>query len=218
MPAESLSHRVGPPRPTDLRNVSDEELVIAAQNGQMRALDILFERHYSRFERIAFKYCQDEGRARDAVQESCIQIMRYIGKLRSPKLFRSWSGRIVINSVRVQYRRNRRLVATGTVAEKTYADPRPSPLETVYFHQVLSIVDDFLNGGSRGEAQIFDSICVGGDSIKDVSEDAGCSPAALKTRVHRTRKSLRNFMFELGEAGSGAELGSTSRTDIATVH
>ncbi|MEE2755584.1 MAG: RNA polymerase sigma factor [Myxococcota bacterium] len=174
--------------------VVDTSIVEAAQAGDSRALEKLIGAHYPAMCRLALRYTNDPDLAKDAVQDACIQVMRYFPQLRDTSSFKSWMSRIVINCVRLHQRRNKRFVAFGDGIERTQEVCQQQPDEVVMTREELVIVDDFLKSAQNDERAIFLQLYVGGDAVATVSEKTGISVAALKTRVHRARRRLKKYM------------------------
>ena len=172
----------------------DLALVEAAQSGNSKALERLLSEHYAAMHRLAIRYSGDPDLARDAVQDACIQVMRYFPQLRDHGRFKSWMSRIVINCVRLHQRRNRRLVAVGEGIERAREDIQPQPDELMVNREELTLVEGFLKANRNDELDIFVRLYVGGDAVATVSQDTGVSVAALKTRVHRARRRLKDYM------------------------
>ena len=163
----------------------------------------LVDIHADAMFRFAHSLLKDEGAAEDAVQDACIQVMRYFGQLRDADSFKSWMSRIVINCVRLHQRRNKRFVAFGDNFERTQEVKHQQPDELVMTREELEIVDTFLKDAQNDERKIFLQLYVGGDAVATVSERTGISVAALKTRVHRARRRLKTYMDAKHEAGVG---------------
>ena len=92
-------------------DVEQERALLAkARDGDKRAMERLIAAHYPAMYHLALRYTRDPERALDATQESCVQVIRHLGQFRSEARFSSWMARIVINSARLRYRSDKRLV------------------------------------------------------------------------------------------------------------
>lgn len=169
----------------------ERELVSRAQGGDQGALNTLLEAHYPAMYHLALKYTRDPDRARDATQESCVQVLRHLGQFRSEARFSSWMARIVINSARLRYRGEKRLVPVGDALAADRPARGPAPEQRVADKQLLDLVDRFLQDGRDGDYQLFVRRFIDGDSVKAISDDTGISVPAIKTRVHRARLRLK---------------------------
>lgn len=69
-------------------------LVRKAQAGDSNAFAELYVATYQQQYRYAYKYLREEELARDALQETFVQALRNIRRLRDPNLFIAWLNRI----------------------------------------------------------------------------------------------------------------------------
>lgn len=80
------------------RQRTDEELVIAAQNGESYAFDELLARHQKMLGCVARRYTANADEARDLVQETMLRAFRNIARFRRESRFVTWLHSIVINT------------------------------------------------------------------------------------------------------------------------
>ena len=169
-------------------------LIERAGQGDDEAMNRLLSIHYHSMYCLALKFTKDRERALDALQESCIQVMKHIGQFRFEARFRTWMARIVINCVRLGYRSDRRLVPAGDRVHWGQPDLQPSPEQRTSDRQLLSHAVELLEAGRDGDYALFLSRFVQGESIKGISDATGISVPSVKTRVHRARLRLKASM------------------------
>jgi len=75
----------------------DEILVMDAQDGKARAMEILISRWQKRLWQYAYRLTGNAEGAWDVTQESWLGIIRSISRLNDPARFRPWAYRIVTN-------------------------------------------------------------------------------------------------------------------------
>ena len=63
-------------RPVDLRGLADEELMELVDGGEMRAFEVIFDRHASAAYSLAFRMCGRRALAEDIVQEAFLSLWR----------------------------------------------------------------------------------------------------------------------------------------------
>jgi RNA polymerase sigma-70 factor (ECF subfamily) len=73
----------------------DEYLVLAVQTGECAAFDILARRWQPKLAAHAWRLLGEREAARDAVQESWLEIVAGLRGLRDPRAFPAWAFRIV---------------------------------------------------------------------------------------------------------------------------
>lgn len=184
----------------------ERELVALAREGDAQALNTLIEAHYPAMYHLALKYTRDPERAEDATQESCVQVLRHLSQFRAESRFSSWMARIVINSARLRYRGEKRLVPVGDALATERPSAEPEPEKRVADKQLLDLVDRFLQDTRDGDYQLFVRRFIDGESVKKISRETGISVPAIKTRVHRARQRLKT---QSDEAQWGVALART---------
>jgi len=73
----------------------EDLLVIAAQDGNHKAFEILVLRYQKPLVRFAYKISNDRDLACDAVQDSWIKSTKNLRQLKDPRAFKSWIYRLV---------------------------------------------------------------------------------------------------------------------------
>ncbi len=73
-----------------MNQAEHDMLVMDAQDGSRRALDVLIRHHYRDLLRFAYSLCRDTALAQDAVQDACIKVARRLRTLDDPRAFRGW--------------------------------------------------------------------------------------------------------------------------------
>jgi len=66
----------------------EDLLVLAAQDGDHSAFEYLHKKYHKPLLRYAFKVCQNQEIAQDAVQNSWLKLAKNIRKLKDPRVFR----------------------------------------------------------------------------------------------------------------------------------
>ena len=180
----------------------ERALLCQAREGDRKAMERLISAHYPAMYHLALRYTRDPERALDATQDSCVQVVRHLAQFRSEARFSSWMARIVINSARLRYRSDKRLVPMPDGVWMETTAKTPSPEERTADRELLEQVDDLLRDGRDGDYNLFMKRFVDGDSIKIISDETGVSVPAIKTRVHRARNRLKDSLDTGPYAGS----------------
>lgn len=163
-----------------------QELVQAAQNGDLEAFGQLFSIHalrmHSQLRRL------DPAIADDALQETFLRASQYIGNFGDRgNGIGGWLSTIALNIGRDMLRGQRRRAYTPletltTVQgfENTEASAIGSIILKDVFGQLIPIHRDVLK-----------ALYVDGESAEDYAERMGISRRTVRTRVHRARKHLK---------------------------
>ncbi|WP_171239273.1 RNA polymerase sigma factor [Ruegeria sp. HKCCA5491] len=79
-------------------STSDEDLAMAAANGDANAFAALLERHYDRIFRLAFRLSGRADQAEDLTQDICLTLPAKITGFRGDARFTTWLYRVVVNA------------------------------------------------------------------------------------------------------------------------
>jgi RNA polymerase sigma-70 factor (ECF subfamily) len=193
------------------RQRSDEELVIAAQNGESCALGELFGRHQKMLYCFARRYTANADEAHDLVQETMLRAWRNIGRFRGESRFLTWLNSIVINTALSNKRKEKHIhwicldEQEGEDARfcmRSLRDVRRNPEED-YSHREL-------RGLLRREAVklhpkyrfILKACDLDECSIEEVARLQGMHLGAARSRLHRARRSLSAALKKSGAVGT----------------
>ena len=109
--------------------MTDCELVLAAQRGDVTALAALLERHRPHLFASALRLVGYSADAEDAVQETCLAAMRYVGTVRDPESAGAWLHAVLRRACLQQRRRRRGEQLTASIPDR--ADDAPGPEDRI---------------------------------------------------------------------------------------
>lgn len=110
--------------------LTDGELVAAAKAGNGAALGLLLERHRPRLFATALRLLGYRSDAEDAVQETCLAAMQYIGSVRDPDAAGAWLN-AVLRRACLQHQRRRKNAEVLTDSLPDRLDERPGAEERI---------------------------------------------------------------------------------------
>ena len=166
----------------------NEELVQAAQRGDPESITALVSGSYPHVRRFAQSMCGTEQDAEDATQEALIILYRKIGTLRASGALASWMFRIVANDCLRRFRlMRRRHEPQYEVAARSAEDDVVARLESERVAAVIAA----LPCDQRSVLIMRD---VRGYPGKLVADALGLSSAAMKSRLHRARATVRETL------------------------
>jgi RNA polymerase sigma-70 factor (ECF subfamily) len=167
------------------------ELVRAAQSGDPAALEDLIAGSYRAAYTLALRLLGNPDDAAEATQEAYIRMIRGLRRFREVGAFPTWLFKIVSNVCMTEIRkRNRRDVPTE-VEDMDFAAPDDA--------EELAVGKLFwgeLERSVHGLPEVYRSVIVLRDiyglSGEETAEVLGVSPGAVKVRLHRARRRLRD--------------------------
>jgi RNA polymerase sigma factor (sigma-70 family) len=170
-----------------------DQLVRAAQDGDDDAVRALVSGSYPHVLRFAKTLCATPQDAEDAAQEALIILYSRIGMLRATAALASWMFRIVRNEC---LRRTRVTVRRHSLQR-----------HAVHRETLTSALEDDVLGRLEAERVVAAIVAlpedlrrvlimrdVQGHSGRAVADELGLSLAAMKSRLHRARASLRTAL------------------------
>ncbi|MFC9701191.1 RNA polymerase sigma factor [Streptomyces sp. NPDC056943] len=175
----------------------DERLIKAAQNGDIASLTTVVLESQPHVRKFALSLCASPQDAEDAAQEALIILYRKIGTLRASGALASWMFRIVRNECLRQLRllAARRDEAPDPGPE---AAAEPSAEESALHRLEVERIAAAVSALPRDQRQVLIMRDVQGLPGRTVANALGLSSAAMKSRLHRARGSLRDALAATG--------------------
>jgi RNA polymerase sigma-70 factor (ECF subfamily) len=183
--------------------VSDDDLITAAQRGDQQAFVELCERHSSVTRMKIFSIVRNQEDAEDALQDTLLRAYTHLSTFRRSCKFSTWLTAIGVNSA-LMILRKRRLrretsastssLDTETVEPQEFVDLSPGP-EAIYLRQqaillVRREVEKLLPSLRSVVNHYYGSDC----SLKEAAKAQKISLAAAKSRLGRGRVKLRSSL------------------------
>jgi RNA polymerase sigma-70 factor, ECF subfamily len=187
-------------RPVDLRGLADEELMELVDGGEMRAFEVVFDRHASAAYSLAFRMCGRRALAEDIVQEAFLSLWRSgAGYDRARGSVRSWVLSAVHNRAVDQLRRAGakagRDVHDDGLAERLPA--RETTEDQVQRRDEAGRVRGALGELPPDQRQVIELAYFGGLTHSQIAEMLDLPPGTVKGRM---RLGLTKMRSALGEA------------------
>jgi len=158
----------------------NEELVVAAVAGDPAAFAVLVKRNRTQVETVVERMIGEE--AEDVVQEALLRAYLGISQLRDAERFGAWLCGIAVNLAKMRLRR--RALEARFVAE-TPADEASEERELLL---LVRDAVDFLPAGQRDAVLMH---YIDGLSCEEIAVLLESSPGAIRVRLHRARRQLR---------------------------
>lgn len=192
---------------TSLQELSDEELLAAAQQRDQAAFAELMRRNQSSSMKLALSILRDRQDAEDEVQNSYLNAWRYVANFRGGAKFSTWMSRIVTNQCLMKLRKGKRASFLyldegpgGEISSIELPDLCPSPEAQLGGKDSVAV----LHGEIRKMPALLRDVLVLRDlnelPIDDVARRLGITIVAAKSRLQRARVELKHRL----EAGSGS--------------
>ncbi|MFC8100562.1 RNA polymerase sigma factor [Streptomyces sp. NPDC057363] len=173
-----------------------EQLVVAAQRGDVDAIAALVSGSHPNVRRFARSLCATPEDAEDAAQEALIILYRRIGMLRASGALASWMFRIVRNEC---LRRARTMRAHAPVPDAAVRSAEEVALQRIEAGELAAVIAAL----PAEQRRVLIMRDVQGHSGRVVAEALGLSTAAMKSRLHRARAAVQRSLRATPEPAPG---------------
>lgn len=184
---------------TVYREQNDEALVRLAQGGDTRAFDELVVRYRDKVYRLALRILRHEEDAAEALQEAFLSAYRGLKNFKVESTFSTWLYRVATNAALMRYRRRREGHVSLEQSQSPNGDGEPmaipdwsaQPLDELLDQETREVMNESVQRLPEDLRTVFLLRDVEELSNAQVAEVLDLTIAAVKSRLHRARKGLR---------------------------
>ncbi len=188
-------------------------LVIKAQQGDKKALQELFASCYDSLYYFAYKTTKSEALAADITQESCIEIMKTLDKLKDPNAFSTWAHQITYHQCTRHFRGEKELLLDENEDGETILDILPDESEGSLPEQVIEdeefqkTLQEMLNQLPTEQRSALLLYYFENLSVKQIANIQGTTEGTVKSRLNYGRKAVKQQVEDY-EKKNGIKLHS----------
>lgn len=176
--------------------LSDQELVMRCQAGEMNAFQELVSRYHQKVFMVSLGLLRNRDDALEVAQETFFRAYRKIKSFQGGSSFYTWLYRIAVNiSIDTQRRQKRNPLdfresmdavfeAQNEVAKDPFADAHDRELR----EQLTKAINEL----TPEHKAVIVLRTLEGMSYKDIGEVLGCSEGTVMSRLHYARKKLQD--------------------------
>lgn len=171
------------------------DLIERARSGDEAALARLVDVYAPRVWRFGRKLCGGSIDAEDVAQQTLLSVVNHIGEFRGDSHFASWLFSIARNHCIKQRTRGASGQPTQPlerVRDASLTQTSPGPEELFSKEQLASALDVAIAALEPAQREVLLLRDVEGLSATQVAQALGLSVDAVKSRLHRARKTLRD--------------------------
>lgn len=178
--------------------VSDNELVGFALQGNKYAFDLLVEKYQYRLHKLVSRYIYDQSEALDVTQESFIKAYNALNHFRGDSSFYTWLYRIAINSAKnylmAQKKRsvegNIDLMGVDQLLLKNEIKEFISPDKIIQSNEIEHIIVNAIDHLPKELKSAIMLREVEGLSYEEIAKVMSCPIGTVRSRIYRARISL----------------------------
>jgi RNA polymerase sigma-70 factor, ECF subfamily len=176
---------------------ADDELVIAAKNGDECALELLIKRHRSRIFAVALRYTRIHEDAEDIVQQTFQKAFVYLHKFQGKSSFSTWLTRIAINECLMFLRKGRTIREISL--DQNHREEKTSDSSLDPEVRYLQLETARMLSSAMAKLRPCMRLAVELRELKELSgpetaRKMGVSVRAVKARVFHGRRKLREML------------------------
>jgi RNA polymerase sigma-70 factor (ECF subfamily) len=199
----------------------DAALVVAAQNGDGHAFEVLAGRYQRRIFFVAQRMTRKREDAEDVVQQSFQKAFTHLRKFEGRSAFSTWLTRIAITEALMFLRRRRGLREVliddlngneETTTGVEFHDSSPDPEASYSQREQVEMLSSAINELSYGTRRAIQLRGLDERSAEESARIMGISVSALKGRIFHGRKKLRERL-KRSVAPAWTSARKTSRTN-----
>jgi len=186
---------------------TDEELMVACQQGDSKALDKLYLRYYQKIFSFILRYVNDPDKAQDILQETFLRVYNWREKYAPTAKFASWLYRIArnlcIDEKRKYWNRMVDLDSQSRLEEDAQGpidlesdkgfDPRQSLDESIKMDLIRKAIESL----SEEQRDVILLNKYEGLSYQEIGDILGISTESVKQRAYRAHLRLREILEPL---------------------
>lgn len=182
------------PKTPEMTLASDEDIIKATVGGDIGGFGTIVERYWNMVVALALSRVDDPAEAEDIAQESFLKAYSQLHGLRDTSRFAGWLSKIALqqcsNSIRFRARHARSFGNRATSVECLDAEPVPSSNPGLTRNQICFVRQAVRRLPEKLRIPIVMRF-VAGLSAVQIAEQLGRRPGAIRVRLHRAYKILR---------------------------
>lgn len=177
--------------------LSDEQLVVRAQKGDMTAYNALFERYNSKIRQLIYFSTVDPANVNDLTQDVLLKIYRHLPHFKINSQFSTWLYRVTHNTIKNHYRTsNLRQVSEAEFSAEQDQLGSYSPEYLMSHFELNEQIDRALSRLSDELKTCYGLHTFDGQSYESIAKEMNCPIGTVRSRIFRARKLLIDFMDE----------------------
>jgi RNA polymerase sigma-70 factor (ECF subfamily) len=172
---------------------TDEQVMQLVQQGEVKELAVLFQRHQRALFRYFYHLSRDQAMSEDLVQDVFVRLLRSAGTYRAGGSFQSWLYQVA-RSAFIDQARKRKPEAPLVPEEGSSVEPvslAAGPEQTVRIEQEADLVRAALDRLPADKRELLVMTRYQELTYSEIAEITNAEVATVKVRIHRAVEALR---------------------------
>jgi RNA polymerase sigma-70 factor (ECF subfamily) len=190
------------PNPPKVKD-KDSELIQAINNGQVEKFEELVARYEQKLFNFSLRMCRDHQDAEDMVQDTFLNVFRYLQDFRFESKFKNWLYKVAASTCIKKRRKSKYapdrelsldefLPANASEVAEQVPDWALLPLDKVLNEELSEAINQGILSLPKKYRMVIVLRDIEGFSTADTAQILNLSPANVKVRLHRARLFLRD--------------------------
>ena len=180
-----------------MKETSDSELMRQVRDGRTAALATLFERHHARVYRYCLRMTGNRSTAEDLVQDVFMKMLKYKATFKDDSELVPWMFGIARNSCLRQLRRAADDRMPAFAEQREPAEPAEDAADESHDERQNELVRRALLRLPAERREVLVLSRYEYKSYDEIARVLDCSVGAVKVRVHRAMKQLREIYLAM---------------------
>lgn len=183
-------------------DLADSELIEKIRAGKTALYETLMRRYNQRLYRIARVILRNPEEAEDVVQEAYVRAYTHLDQFAGAAKFSTWLTKIAIHEALARLHKRSRMREADSTKDigksggmENLKSTIHSPEEQIFEKQVLELLEAAVEALPDNLRSVFVMREIEEMSTAETAECLGLSEAAVKIRLHRARKVLRQDLY-----------------------
>jgi len=187
---------------SDLRALSEKQLIAAAKGGERASFGELCERHMKQVFWVTRRIVRNREDAEDAAQECFLSAFVHLKDFDGRSQFATWLTSIAINAALMKLRKNRGVrevpmdepcPSFESVAQREFRYDAPDPEESCSLRERRRIVKSAISALRPRARNVVELFHIQEHSIRETAQILGISTGAAKARIFHAKIKLHRM-------------------------
>lgn len=179
-----------------MKEINEEQLMINVKNGDLDSLIPLFDKYHIKMYNFFLRYTHNKETSEDLAQNVFSRILSYKQSYNDVYTFKTWVYQIARNVHIDHYSKNRYWSSDYTEPEDTSIDAQ-SAIEEMEKEQREQTLNEALGLLPMEHREIIELSRFQDLKYEEISKITGNSVGAVRVKVHRAIKKLKEVYFQL---------------------
>jgi RNA polymerase sigma-70 factor, ECF subfamily len=175
--------------------LSDVAIVERVRRGDTALFEVLMRRHNRKLYRAVRSVLRSESEIEDVMQQAYVAAFQHLDQFAGTARFSTWLIRIAVNEALARVRRSHRFVDGAAEDVATRRSHERDPEARAADGELRRVLEEAIDGLAPSYRTVFVLREIEDLSTEEVAELLGLSVEAVKVRLHRARKQLRDALY-----------------------